>query len=460
MLFARSVLLARWLPVEVFGIYALAGAVVGLTATVPNFGMGGAFLHRSAETEDEEQAASVHFTLKLIFTVVWATVLVTGTFVFTSGQTCTALVLLTVTTGGLQLVQTPQLILTRRVLHRRLALIQLFDAVLTTLVALGFAWRGATLWALLVMDLVTLTVISTALYAWRPVWRPRLAWSPHVVRYFLRFGSHNFAAVTLLRALNRLDDLWTGLYLGKTPLGFYSRAYKFATYPRAILAAPINMVARGTFAELKRDRVRLSQAFFRTNAFLVRSGFFMSGVIVLVAPEFIRLALGSRWLPMLDAFRLMLVFMLVDPIMAAVSSLFVAVGRPDQVIKTRAVQLAILLIGLFLLGKPLGITGVALAVNGMAVVGMVILLWQARAYVDFSPRRLFATPSLAVAVGLVLSYVASAQPRFAGSDWWAGAVKMVAFSVAYGVLLLAFERRQFSDMLSLLTRHLFWTPAL
>jgi O-antigen/teichoic acid export membrane protein len=376
-LFVRSVLLARLVPVYVFGIYALAGSIVGLTVIVPNFGMGGAFLHRAPETADEQQAACVHFTLKLMFTVVWASLLVLGAFLFTSGETRTALLLLTATTAGIELAQTPRLILTRRVVHRRLALMQILKVVLTTLVAVGLAWRGEALWALLAANVVSLALTIVALYVWRPVWRPRMVWSPAVMRYFLRFGSRNFPAVALMRALDRIDDLWTGLFLGKTPLGYYSRAYTFATYPRKVLAAPVNMVAGGTYAELKGDRKRLSRAFFRTNAFMVRSGFFLAGLLALIAPEFIGLLLGAKWLPMLDAFRLMLVYTMLDPMKITVGNLFIAVGKPGHVARARAVQLAVLVGGLFLLGLPLGITGVALAADGMLVVGMAILLWQA-----------------------------------------------------------------------------------
>lgn len=448
-LFVRSILLARLLPVEVFGIYGFAAAIVSLSTIVVNFGMGSAFLHHAPETKDEERAADVHFTLKLILTLVWVVVLVAGAFAFTSGPNRLALVFMTLTTGGIQLAETPRLLLVRRIVHRRLALIELANALLTTLLAVGLAWQGLTLWALLATDLVTLTVTFFFLYIHKPVWRPRLAWSPPVVRYFLRFGSRNFLASVLWTALDRVDDLWTGAYLGETSLGFYSRAYRFATYPRTVLAAPISSVAIGTYAELKDNRLRLSRAFFRINAFLVRSGFFIAGLMALVAPEFIRLALGAKWSPMLDAFRLMLVFTLLDPLRKVLSHLFTAVGKPEQVVPSLLIRMIVLVVGLFVLGPWLGIIGVALAVDMMLVVGIVTLLWQAKSYVSFSLRRLFAIPGLALVSGMFLARGAVALPGVLGSDWRTGSVKLVAFSVVYSTILLVTERRQVVEMLSL-----------
>ncbi|MFC2036478.1 oligosaccharide flippase family protein [Chloroflexota bacterium] len=451
-LFVRSVLLARLLPVDVFGVYALAGSVISLSLVTVNFGMVGAFLHRAPETQDEDQTAAVHFTLKCLLVLLWAACLVVGALAFASGQLRTSLLLLAATASGMQLAQTPRLILLRRVVHRRLALLQVINAVLTTLVAVGLAWQGVTLWALLSTDLVSLLLALVAFYAWRPVWRPRIAWSPGVVRYFLRFGSRNFLADLLSQALDRIDDLWTGILLGKTPLGYYSRAYAFATYPRKILATPINLVAGGTYAELKGDRRRLSQAFFRTNALLVRGGFFLAGLLALVAPEFIRLVIGAKWLPMLDAFRLMLVFTLLDPIKLTVADLFVAEGRPELVAQARFVQLVCLIAGLFLLGPSLGIAGVALAVDTMLIVGITLLLRQASEFVDFSLTRLFAVPGLALVLGLVLAIGAMTQLRIPGSDWLTGLLKAVVFSAAYIAVLLIWERRQLLDAVKVLTR--------
>lgn len=450
----RYPLLAIWLPVESFGVYQTASSIVAISAVVAGFGMMGAFLHRAPETEDEEQAAAVHFTLEVIFVLAWSTVLVIASFLLATGEDRTALLVLTVVQAGVLLANTPRFVLIRRVVHRRLALLQLFNVVLSSAVALYLAWRGAGLWALLATDVVTLLLTIFFLYLWRPVWRPRLTWSPPAMRYFLRFGSRNSLAIMLLQALNHVDDLWTRAFLGKEALGYYSRAYTFATYPRTLLAASVNTVAGGTYAELKGHRKRLSQAFFRTNALLVRTGFYLAGVLALIIPEFIHLVITDKWLPMLPAFRLMLIFTLLDPIKVTVADLFVAVGKPEKVVRARLVQFGTLVVGLFLLGPPLGISGVALAVDVMLVVGISLLLWQAREYVDIAVTRLFAVPALALGTGLLASYLALQLAGLPGPSWWTGLIKATAFSAGYGLVLLALEYRQILDMAAFLGRNL------
>jgi O-antigen/teichoic acid export membrane protein len=451
-LFGRSVLLARLLPVDTFGIYAGANAIVALTAIVALFGMGPAFLHRCAETEDEEYTAAVHFTLQLVLTLAWTGLMVLGALLFTSEKTRLALLLLTITSAGTQMTQTPRLILVRRVIHRRLALLELLTAMLTTVVAVGLAWQGITLWALLATDVVAAVLALGMLYLWRPVWHPRLSWDRQVGRYLLSFGGRSFVATALQRALDKVDDLWTRFFLGASAMGLYSRAYAFATYPRTILAMPVNAVAGGTYSELKGQRLRLSQAFFRVNALLVRTGFFLAGVLALIAPEFIRLFLGEKWLPMLDAFRLMLIYTLLDPIKITVASVITASGAPERVVRARFIQLLILIAGLVTLGPRFGIVGVAIAVDLMLVVGILLLLREARRFVDFSLVRLFTVPALALSVGLLAAQLALNLPGLRQSDWTNMAAKAAVFSVLYPGILLALERESVAMLLSMLQR--------
>lgn len=448
-LVVRSILLARLLPVEVFGLYTGAGSIVGLSSILAGFGFISAFVHRSPETEDEGKAAAVYFTLQLLFTSSWAILVATGAWWWAPPAFRWPILVLILTTGLTQLTDIPQAILMRRVVHRRLASLRIVMAVLTTAVAISLAWAGYGLAALLATDVVTALNIFIGLYIWRPVWRPRLSWQPAIVRYFLRFGSRNLLAYILEVCLQRFDNLWVVTYQGATALGYYSRAYTFATYPRQILAAPVAIVTTGAYAEVTEDRRRLSQAFVQTNTLLARGGFLIGGLLFLVAPEFIRLVLGAKWLPMLMAFRLMLLFVLLDPIRDIVASLFIATGKLRTLTLIRFGQVLVQLTGFFTLGMLLGITGVAISMGLMALVGVVALLYTARRVVDFSLTELFLAPTVALVGGLALARLAILLPGVLGSDWRTGAVKSVVFVLIYGLTLLVLERRQIMALFAL-----------
>ncbi len=84
-LFGRSILLARLLPVDTFGTYTMALSIVVLTGIIPSFGLGGAMLHRAPESADESASAATHFTLTLILTLAWAAVMIAASLVLAQG---------------------------------------------------------------------------------------------------------------------------------------------------------------------------------------------------------------------------------------------------------------------------------------------------------------------------------------------------------------------------------------
>jgi O-antigen/teichoic acid export membrane protein len=452
-LFFRSVMLARILPPAVFGVYTFVQAIVSITVTLPTFGLGSAYTHRSPESEHPD-APGVYFTLISIFSLIWAVLLTGIAVLFFNLEQVWVLAVMVAAAFVSQLVAPAQAILAKQVLFQRLAILEGISAILTTLCALLLAWNGAGIWSLLSVDIISVIVLVVGLYLIHPVWRPRLAWSPPVVRYFLKFGSSTFLAGLLVQAIDRLDDVWTGRFLGDVALGFYSRAYTFANYPRRILASPVSSVALVAYAEVKYDRKRLSQAFFRVNALMIRAGFLFAGILFLISPEFVRLVLGEKWLPMLSAFRLMIVYTAIDPIKFTVGHLFVSIGMPGLLARTRFIQLLILAIGLVTLGPTYGIAGVSLAATIMVVIGMGILLWQAREHVDFSVVRLFGMPVVALIIALLAAYGAVALYGSTDSFWQVGILKFVAFGLAYSLIMLVTEKHQIYE-LAHLVRHLF-----
>lgn len=149
----------------------------------------------------------------------------------------------------------------------------------------------------------------------------------------------------------------------------------------------------------------------------------------------------------------MAVFTLLDPLRVTISSLFVAVGRPGQIVRVRALQVAALVVGLFVLGSRWGILGVAVVVDGVLLLGLGWLLARARAYVDYSARRLFLAPLLALAAGSAAALggqwlICRAGPAVCPNDWLTGALKGLLFAALFASTLWVLERRAAVEMLS------------
>ncbi len=444
-------MLARVLSPEIFGIYAFAQAVIATTKSLSTFGLGTAYVHHSPES-DHVDALSVHFTLTSSFTLVWAIILAVVSVLLFDYEQCWVIWVLIATSFVSQLTTSAYTSLVRQVSLQRPAILKLITAVITTLVALFLAWNRGDIWSLLSIDIAAAVILVVGYYVIKPVWRPRLVWSWPIVRYFLKFGSQVFLAGFFNRVLDKLDDLWTGYFLGNTALGFYSRAYTFANYPRRVLVSPIYATTVGIYAEVKNDRKRLSQVFVLLNSLVVQSSFLFSGVLFLVSPEFVRLVLGEQWLPMLDAFRLMTAYTMLDPIRVTMGNMFAATGQPEVIVRTRIIQLVTLAVGLVILGPYYGIEGVAVAATGTTTIGAGILIWRARKKVDFSLVHLIGVPIISLVIGILAAYSSISILDGVESYWLVGIVKIAVFIPVYAMIVVLVERRQIYEMFQLLKR--------
>lgn len=443
--FAKNLILVRLLPVESFGVYAGAASFVIIAYTVATFGMNRAFIHRCEETDDIEQTSAVHFTLQLIMNIMWTIIMITGGLLFINRSEpglLTSFLVLVISYTFVNLALTPDLYLQRQVQLKRVAILGIVNVIISFVLSVVLAKLNQPVWALLSTNIVTALMHITIFYIWKPVWKPRLVWSIPGFKYFLRFGSKEVTASLLLNSLDHIDDIWAKIFLGSKPLGYYSRAYSFAQFPSNFLANPILQVAVNSYAELKGNRKGLSEAFFETNSILIRTGFYAVGALTLIAPEFIRIVMGEKWIPMLLTFRLLLPFTMFDPLKKIMGSLFSVVGKPGVMVKIRAIQLAILIVLLFGLGKPFGIEGIALAVDIMMITGIVMILICIRSFVDFSIKQLFLNPFIGLILGVVTGFVMDPVFGILGNVWVTGISKLFLYTLIYGLILWILEKEQ------------------
>lgn len=439
----RSVLLARLLLPEHFGVATLALVFLSFAAKLRNLGIDNALIHRK---DVDEKVLATYFTMRMGLSLGSLGVLAGLTPLISRfypdmpllGAVLLAYVGISVI-KGFNAVQVT--ILNKQLAFRHLAFTDVLSSVTMTIVAPYLAWRGWGVWSLVAEQFSGNFVRAIAIWVFYRPWRPRLGWDTKIARWFWDFGIQIWVSTNLTFLLDRFDDFWTGTFLGKTPLGYYSKAYEFAGYPRRVVANPVVSVFFPVFARLQDEPLRLARAFFRMTSLMLRVGFWFSLIFVLAAPEFIGLFIGERWLPMVVTFQLMIVYTLFDPLVSGVNSLLISIGQPGLIVRARIVQALIFIPGVIVLSSIVGIEGVALAADVMLLTGAVLLFRQSRRFVTYSIRALWMWPSIALvfAAGSVLAL----NPVWAIRPAWATLVgKAALITVLYWGVLLLTEREQ------------------
>ncbi len=455
--FLRSILLARLLLPEHFGVVTLALFYIALAAQLRMLGFDPALIHRK---DINETVLGTYFTLR-VTTLVLSVALIAGVSPLLSRlyPTMPLLGWILIALAGIEIPKGLSTIqetwLSRNLAFRPLAITDVVASVTMTVVAPLLAWQGWGAWALVGEQASGILARFGMTWLVFRRWGPRPGWDRSIARWFWNYGRAAWRAANLAFLLDRFDDFWIGTSLGKTPLGYYSRAYEFARYPRRVLANPLVSVLGPVFARLQGDRLHLSQAYFRLMSLLVRSGFLVGGLAVLLIPEFVFYVLGAKWLPMVRTFQLMIIYVLLDPLLMATNNLLMAVGMPQAVARVRVAQLIFFVPAVVVAARWAGIEGVALAADGMLMVGFALLHHAARQHVDYSLVRLFGWPTMGAGLGalLALALVGSAGVLHPQPLATAG-LKAGAYAGSLGLVLLAAERRELVAM-----SRAFWASA-
>ncbi|MFW6116803.1 MAG: oligosaccharide flippase family protein, partial [bacterium] len=342
--FSRSVLMARLLAPEDFGVVAFAMAFLNFTVPLRDLGLDQALIHRKPEDDVALGAAlAAHFSLRSVLIGVFA-LLVLGAIpvlrYLYPQRTMLVPVLLALTTGEVAsaLAATPTTYLRKEMRFKELAMLQVLTSVSMTVVGPVMAWQGWGVWAIVGERISGIILAACAVWAFVRPWQLQWGLNWNLAKWYLNYGKFIFTTQTLNKVISEFDDFWVGTVLGAGPLGLYSKAYEFANYPRRVVSDPVVQVLFPAFAKAQDDRLRLSKAYFRTFSLVARVGFLLGGALALGAPVFILFVLGEQWSPMTLTFQLMIVYTLLDPLLSISNNLVTAVGHPGFTTQARFFQ--------------------------------------------------------------------------------------------------------------------------
>jgi lipopolysaccharide exporter len=443
----RSVLLMRFLEPAQFGVVALALFFATFVSPFSVFGIDGAIIqNRNASTK----TFSTHFVLRLVFSLAILGIgfLVSPILRRVYGAAVIDVFLVLLFVNVLQAAySTPTTIIRRELRFGAIAALNLAASLGMTITAPLLAYLGAGVWSLVAEQAIGPAIRWIGLWVILRPWQLSLRFDWDEAKSSLKFGSQVLSSNVLGILLDRFDDFWAGTALGTIALGFYSRAYEIAQYPERVLATPITNVFFSTYASLQENSTELSKAFFRSSSFLIRVGFLFAIVLAIAAPEITLILFGRAWVPIIPIFRLMLIYVVLDPLYSNLSYLMVGVGHPEVLTRVRLLQAALFIAAVIGFATLWNTNGIAMAANLMMLTGTVILLIQSRNFVRFSFSRMFLWPTVTVILSALAGLLLITNFPLS-NNWLSLASKTIIVSGIYISILYFAERDYLSEYIS------------
>lgn len=295
--FVVSIILARLLAPEDFGLLALLGFFVSLSIVFVQGGLTLAIVQRQDTSHEQETAV---FWGNLIVSIVFALILIAVAplisrfYGFPLLDPLMYVAAAQIVLSALGAVHTARL--NQRLRFAELTKTGVISSLASGGAGLAAAYAGWGIWALAV-QLLTMSATGTiALWwvdDWRPAWRVRFS----TLRTLLGFG----ASISLAAALDLVYSngvvLVIAKFFGAGDVGFLHRAATIQSLPTGIITAVVARTALPLFAARAGDTDGLRRGFkMATSLAMVLSLPLMAGLAVLA--DLVILALiGPKWLP-------------------------------------------------------------------------------------------------------------------------------------------------------------------
>lgn len=341
-----SVVLARLLSPEDFGLQSMVVAMTGFLGLFRDMGLGVATVQREVLTR--EQASTLFWmnvacgALLAIVAAAMAPVIVIlygdpRLFSITT-VSATAFVVNSLTIQH-------QALLNRSMRFVAVAQIELIALTVSIVVGIGMAMNGFGYWALVGMALSAPVVTMVAVWMALP-WLPgRPRWGTGV-RSSVHFGAAATLNNVVVYAAYNAEKVLLGRVWGAEALGLYSRAYQLVNLPVQQLYFAIGGVAFPALSRAQGDVAWLRRSFLKGYSLIVSIAIPLTICSALFADEIVEVMFGPRWIGAGELFRLLapavLVFALINPL----GWLLLATGRVRRSL------------GIAFLIAPVAITGV------------------------------------------------------------------------------------------------------
>lgn len=370
-----TVILGRLLVPEDYGLVGMVAVVTGFISVFKDLGLSAATIQRS-EVNNEQVSTLFWLNVSLSAGLMVVTAALAPAVAWFYGEPKLTAITLGYAAGFLfgGLTVQHEALLRRRMRFAALAVAEIVSLVVSILVAIALAWRGASYWALvssqLALGLTYLIVIWSA-----SRWRPGLPVRNSGVRSMLAFGGRltGFSVVNYFS--RNLDNMLIGRFWGAEQLGLYARAYQLLLLPIDQINTPITSVAMPALSRLKDEPERYRSAYLRLLEKVALLTMPTMAFMIASSEQLIHIMLGDKWLGVSKIFALLGIAGLVQPIANTTGWLFITQGRTADMFKWGMIGSTIIIVAI-VGGLSWGAVGVATSYSlTITIVVVPLLLW-------------------------------------------------------------------------------------
>lgn len=447
---ASTLIVARLLTPEDYGLVGMAAIYLGLVTMLSEFGLGTTVLALRDLTE--EQLAQLHgFAMLFGLSAFGLSCLAAwplGTF-FHSVELPPVVIAMSVAFIITSFRIVPAARLRRDLRFRELAVIDTIKSVVLAVAMIAFAWFGFRYWTLVIGGLLSTTLSTgmTVRLQRQRVARPRVA----TLEYAMTYSWRILASRLSWYAYSNADFLVAGRILGKAALGVYDFAWTLANLPVEKITALIGQVTFPIFSAVQDDPAELRRYLLRITEGLALLTFPASFGIALVAPDFVLTFLGQKWAGAIVPLQLLAVFVGFRSIVPLLPQILNVAGDSRFAMYNSLLAAVVMPTAFFIMGTRWGTAGLAIAWLVVYPWLALIIYWRTFWRIQLRISAYLEALWPAISSSAVMCAVVFGVQRGTAGRWPRGVLlglQVGAGALTYGLMCFTVHRRRLQVFLS------------
>lgn len=339
--FITTIILARLLTQEDFGVASYAFLVINYLEVMRGLGIGPALIYHERDPERTASGFWVGLGMgAVLFGLTWLIAPLVAYF-FNDIRAIPVMRALTLTFPIAAMNTVPYALLRKNLAFKRKFIPDFAMALGKGLVAITLALLGFGVWSLIVGQIVGTLFTMIALW-WIVPWRPLFTFNFRLARSLLSYGL-NIISVRLVRiVLTNMDYILVGRYLGIEALGVYTLAFRIPQFLILQFADVISQVLFPAYSKMRHDPAALGRGYLTTVSYVSIIAVPIGLGLALVAKPFVLTLLTEKWVETIPIISAISISAVMRVLTFNSGEVYKAQGRPEILRRVQFIRLALL----------------------------------------------------------------------------------------------------------------------
>lgn len=404
--FVVSVILARLLPTEAYGLITLVTIFITFANCVVTNGFGSALIQK--KDADNTDFSSVLYFQLFASTVLYIILFLTAPLIakfFGEGYDLLAPVLrvlgLRIPLTAINNVQ--QAYVSKKMIFRKFFFATIIGTVISAVVGIWMAYAGYGVWAL-VAQYLTNTTVGTIVLAFTIKWKPELKFSVKNLRSLFSYGWKILIASVIGELYNEIRTLIIGKLYTSNDLAFFDKGKQLPNIIVTNINTTISSVLFPAISNAQNninDVKNMMRRSIKTSAYIMCP--LMFGLAVVAEPV-ISLLLTDKWLPCVPYLQIYCITYCFEPIQTANLQAIRALGRSDIILKLEIIKKGSSLLILFAV-MNFGVNAIALSLFATTLIAAVANTLPNKKLINYSYKELMVDMSAGILISGIMAVI-------------------------------------------------------